>query len=103
MRDVDKVLICFLTHVRFLLPSIIFPNYQCSYPMSHQIVNDPSACCVHVMVDTTVALRGYALHAFCSTRMTELFLKFCFAFIVKLVDGLHWTPVNQNRYKTGKV
>src|SRR5579885_3329390 len=86
-----------LAHVGFLLPSVILANHQRSYPVREEIIDNPSGCRMHVVINAPVTLVRHTLHALRGASVTKLALEFCFALVVVLVGGFHRTPVNQNR------
>jgi hypothetical protein len=60
----------------------------------HEPVNDLAASRVHVEIDTTVPLGGYAFHTLCGACGPKLLLEFCSALVIELVDRLDWPAVN---------
>src|SRR5690348_14341715 len=94
MWDTAELLIVLLAHVGMLLPSIVLADHYRLDAFLDQECDDALTCRMHVVLDTTVPPGGETLHAARTATMPVLFLQFCTPPIVVLVDGLHWTPVN---------
>ncbi len=102
MRNLDKRLVIFAPHVRFLFPERIFADTECPDPPFDQIIDDATACRVQIGSNPAIALRRNAIKLAGSEplRFCEVPLMAGTLLVVVLIQALKGTAIDQKRLES---
>src|SRR5262249_17354303 len=96
MRHAHKVLASASARERPLLPQRILADAERVDAHSYQQVNDTMTGRVEVALNLPRAVGGEPLHLPGSAGGAKRVLKLRPAFVIELLDRLHWAPVNMS-------
>jgi len=103
MGDRHEVLVVALPQFDLLLPEVILADDQGANALLHQVLDDPAARQVQLVVNAAIAPIGQALEPFRRNPHPQAGLEFCPALVVILVDGLQGAAINDYRREAGLV
>ena len=82
-----------------MLPERVLADAQHPEALGYQQINDATRGGMEVVVNPPCALGRDALQTPTCVYLSQLALQLRTALVVELVDGFHWPPVDDTRYK----